>query len=415
MVKSIRKIFIVMLIVVLAFGMICLNYSYAAEATISVGSAKVNQDFTVTVNIPSDAVAYEGKIEVTFSNGTTLSSGKLSKVTGLDGNFTHPGNMTATFKAPAEGGATVKVTGLIISGRDAGQLNSQTSLEQGFNVEAEAPAPQTPATPAAPTTPSTPATPAPTTNNDPGYTATGDTVYALEKLNVRDGASTNSNKIGSLAKNTSVKRISVGDNGWDKIEYNGGVGYVSSKWLTTKNPNGDTTNTTDTNNTTNNTVPEPKWTPTGDTVYSKKSLNVREGWGTSFKSIGGLIVGEKTTRIAVGDNGWDKIKYEGKEAYVMSKYLTTSKKEVDKIREEMEANKVENNTIVENNTVAENTVNNTVVENVVTNEEIYNTIVEEIGVIPQVGKSTAYYVYIAGVITSIVLVCIVGLKIRSKE
>lgn len=397
MVKSIEKIFMVILIVVLAFGMIGLNYSYAAEATISVGSAKVNQDFTVTVNIPSDAVAYEGKIEVTFSNGTTLSSGKLSKVTGLDGNFTHPGNMTATFNAPVAGSATVKVTGLIISGKDAGQLNSQTSLEQGFNVEE-----------ATTTTTTTTTT---STNSEAGYTATGDTVYALEKLNVRDGASTSSNKIGSLAKNASTKRIAVGDNGWDKIEYNGGVGYVSSKWLTTKNPNGDTTTTTDTNN----TVSEPNWTSTGDTVYSLKSLNVREGWGTSFKSIGGLTVGQKVTRIAVGDNGWDKISYDGKEAYVMSKYLTTSKSEVDKILAELEENTVDNNTVAENNIIDENTVNNTTVENIVTDEELYNAIVEEIGVIPQVGKSTAYYVYIAGVITSIALVCIVGLKIRSKE
>ena len=47
--------------------------------------------------------------------------------------------------------------------------------------------------------------------------------------------------------------------------------------------------------------------------------------------------------------------------------------------------------------------------------DIYNTIVEEIGVLPQVGKSTGSYIYYISIILSMIMVAVVGLKIRSKE
>lgn len=394
MIKSMEKIFIVLVIVILAFGMVVTNYSYASEASISVTTAKVNENFIVTVKIPSDAISYEGKIDVTFANGTTISSDTLKSATGS----TYPGNMSATFKATYAGAATIKVTGLIIKGKDNNQINSKTSLEQAFIVEG--------------TSSTSTQQPASTFNNDASYTATGDTVYALEKLNVRKSASTDSEKLGALSKNASTKRIAVGNNGWDKIEFNGGTGYVMSKYLTTKKPEGVTENTT-----TNNTVPEPKWTSTRDTVYSTKSLNVREGWGTSFKSIGGLVVGQKIKRIATGDNGWDKIEYEGQNAYVMSKYLTTSKDEAEKLVQELkeEKNEVSNNTTTENVVQDTNTVDNTSTENTLSREEIYNTIVDEIGVIPQVGKSVVDYIYTFVVILGVVLVSFVALKIKDKK
>ena len=248
-----------------------------------------------------------------------------------------------------------------------------------------------------------------TQTNESGYTSTGDKVYATEKLNVRKSADSKSEKLGSLSKNASTKRIAVGNNGWDKIEFNGGIGYVVSKYLTTQQPEA---------------LKEPKGTSTGDTVYSKKSLNVRSGWGTSYESIGGLVLGQKIQRIATGDNGWDKIKYEGKEAYVMSQYLTTSKSEVDKlVKEEKEKkeneivnNAVSDNNIVENTNIVNNTVEeNTVSENKVTNEEMYNQIVDEIGVLPQVGRSIVDYIFYMVVIAGIVSTIFVGLQIHGKN
>lgn len=428
MIKGFEKIFIVLLIVSLAFGIVGLNYSYATEATLTISSAKVNQEFTVKVNIPSEAVGYQGKIEVTFSDKTTLSSGKLVKMTGLDGDYSHPGNMSAKFKASSAGTATVKVTGLVITNEKEEQVNKNTEITQTINVEAEkVEQPTTPSAPTQqPTTSTTPSTsPDTSTSTEPGYRLTGDTVYALEKLNVRKSASTSAEKLGQLAKGASTKRIAVGDNGWDKIEYNGTTGYVATQYLTTQKPGttventatNEVSNTTNENKVADNKVVEPAWTATGDTVYSLKSLNVREGWGTSFKSIGGLSVGQKVKRVAVGSNGWDKIQYEGKDAYVLSKHLTTSKEEVDKLLEEKKnaENEIANNTTV-NNTVENSAIDNTnVTENTMTNEEMYNMLVDEIGVIPQVGRSIIDYIYIIGVIAGLISIGFVSTKIHEKN
>lgn len=379
--KSIEKFLIVIMIVSLAFGIIGLNYSYASEATISVGTAKVGQDFTVTINMPADAVGYEySGGDIYLANGTNIPIGR-------DGDcktdLTYIGNKTLTFKTSVAGDARVVIRGLIISDKNANKINSQSTLEQSFTVAAAD------AQPPAQTPPSTTPT---TTDDEPGYTKTGDTVYALEKLNVRKSASTSGEKIGALNKDDKTTRISVGDNGWDKISFNGGTGYVMSKYLTTKSPE-------------ERAKEEPKWTDKNDTVYSLADVNVREGWGTSYKTVGGLSVGDEVKRIATGENGWSKIEYEGKTAYVSSKYLTTDKAKVDEKLAELEEDTVDENTTVDDNTVTNEAVD----------QDIYNTIVDEIGVLPQVGTSTGDYIYYISMIASIVMVAVVGVRIRNKE
>ena len=404
--KSIQKIFIILVIAIAIFTMVEINYSYASEGSISVPSVTVGQDFTVTVNIPSDAVAYEGKISVTFSDGTSKSSGKLTKVTGIEGDYAHPGNMSFTFNAVKEGNALVKVIGLIISSK-SGQINQNETLEKNITIASNAPTtPSEPTTPEVPTTPSEPTTEPekPNTPTEPTWNATGDTVYALEDLNVRSGWGTSYNKIGSLKKSASTKRIAVGSNGWDKIDYNGTTGYVMSKYLTTQKPEDNTQNNEPDN--TSDSVKEPTWRATGDTVYALQKLNVRSGSGTSFKAIGMLKKNDKVKRIAVGSNGWDKIDYNGTIGYVMSKYLTTEKPEENEIENNVVKNEISNN-LVENTNIVEN--------NIVNSAEIYNTIVDEVGVIPPVGRNIVDYIYIIAVCVSIGMIGFVGIKIRENN
>jgi uncharacterized protein YgiM (DUF1202 family) len=68
------------------------------------------------------------------------------------------------------------------------------------------------------------------------FTDVNETVYATSGVNVRKGPSTDYDKVGSLNKNDAVKRIGIGSNGWSKIEYNGGIAYVSGNYLTTTKP-----------------------------------------------------------------------------------------------------------------------------------------------------------------------------------
>lgn len=73
------------------------------------------------------------------------------------------------------------------------------------------------------------------------------------------------------------------------------------------------------------TPKEPTFTTVNQTVYVKSETNVRASYSTSSQSYGMLEVGDSVTRIGVGDNGWSKVTYNGKTAYIYSNNLTTTK------------------------------------------------------------------------------------------
>ena len=64
------------------------------------------------------------------------------------------------------------------------------------------------------------------------------------------------------------------------------------------------------------------YVPINEIVYATTGVNVRSGADISSTVIGGLKKGERIQRVAVGDNGWSKVLYNGKNAYVFSQYLT---------------------------------------------------------------------------------------------
>ncbi|MDU4412405.1 MAG: SH3 domain-containing protein [Paeniclostridium sordellii] len=129
-------------------------------------------------------------------------------------------------------------------------------------------------------------------------------VVTATSLNVRSGPSTGHGIIGSLKNNEKVEVISE-SNGWSKIKYNGKEGYVSSTYLKDSNEGG--------------AVTPPEQTKTK--VVTATSLNVRSGPSTGHGIIGSLKNNEKVEVISES-NGWSKIKYNGKEGYVSSTYLS---------------------------------------------------------------------------------------------
>ena len=55
--------------------------------------------------------------------------------------------------------------------------------------------------------------------------------YTTANLNVRTGPNTNYSKIGSLSKNSDVQVVAMTSNGWLKIKYNKGFGYVFADYI----------------------------------------------------------------------------------------------------------------------------------------------------------------------------------------
>ncbi|MBU5335094.1 SH3 domain-containing protein [Intestinibacter bartlettii] len=142
------------------------------------------------------------------------------------------------------------------------------------------------------------------TTTETAYTATGTTTT---NLNVRKAASASSKQLGALGKGAKVDIVAKVSNGWYKIKYNGGYGYVSGTYVKV----GSTTETPSTT--------ETAYTATGTT---KVNLNVRKGAGASYTKLGSLKKGAKVDIVAKTNDGWYKIKYNKGYGYVSAQYVT---------------------------------------------------------------------------------------------
>ena len=84
-----------------------------------------------------------------------------------------------------------------------------------------------------------PVTEAPTTTTEP---ATQDESETLEKLwakqdvNIREKPTTDSKKLGVLHEGNGIIRLGETDNGWSKVIFDGAEAYISSSFLTDKEP-----------------------------------------------------------------------------------------------------------------------------------------------------------------------------------
>lgn len=68
-----------------------------------------------------------------------------------------------------------------------------------------------------------------------------------------------------------------------------------------------------------------QFTEVNETVYAITAVNVRSGPAKSYGRLGMLSYGDSIQRIGIGENGWSKVVYNGKVAYMYSEYLTKIK------------------------------------------------------------------------------------------
>ena len=129
-------------------------------------------------------------------------------------------------------------------------------------------------------------------------------------LNVRSGASTSSSVIGSLNRGAKVEIVST-SNGWHKIKFKNGYGYVSADYIKV-----DSSNTSKPES-----KPEQKPEATTKTgTVNASSLNVRSGASTKNSVIGSLNRGAKVEIVSTS-NGWHKIKFKNGYGYVSADYI----------------------------------------------------------------------------------------------
>ena len=76
---------------------------------------------------------------------------------------------------------------------------------------------------------------------------------------------------------------------------------------------------------TQRTNSEAVYTEVNEVVYATAPVNIRTGPGTGYSILGVLRTGASIRRIAVGSNGWSKVIYSGKTAYMVSAYISATR------------------------------------------------------------------------------------------
>ena len=218
--KKLLKIF-GMLILIFIFFNLKSNNVYASEANISANNCNVGESFTVNVNIPQDAISYQGTIKVTYSDGSTESSqilGLGQNLNDLTADYYWPGNASKSFTAKVAGNATVSVVGLILNNASSQKINSNSTLTTAITIsdpsansnDNNSSSVESPVENNNSEKPETPSAPVNLT-----FSEGNDKMYTTKRVNIRQGYGTNSLIIQTLPEGTELTRTGVSNGNAD--------------------------------------------------------------------------------------------------------------------------------------------------------------------------------------------------------
>ena len=154
--------------------------------------------------------------------------------------------------------------------------------------------------------------------NNGGTTTAKEMVVKADFLNVRKGSSTSHAVIGKIYEGDIVKVVQELSNGWVKIEFNNGYGYVSN----VKGTYLETVSSSNPNPPANPSEPDNSNPGTSSSKYSaNESLNLRKTASWSGEIITVVKKGTVVEAISVTDN-WIKVNYNGNVGYLPTNHLT---------------------------------------------------------------------------------------------
>ena len=147
-----------------------------------------------------------------------------------------------------------------------------------------------------------------------------DTVYAVDTVNVRAAADTESEKLGTLEQGTALTRTGT-DGEWSIVNYNGQTGYIKTEYLTTKNADSEADNGQTDNGGNDEQTSVGDFIAEGTVITLKDSVNVRSGMSESDSKIGTAFTGEKVTVVMSYAEGWTKVTWNGQTGYIKTSLL----------------------------------------------------------------------------------------------
>lgn len=145
-------------------------------------------------------------------------------------------------------------------------------------------------------------------------------VKATDVVNIRSSDSETADKLGKAAIGDEFKLLEKIGNGWSKIEYEGGEAYIKSEFLEDIE-----TEVVDNGNEAENEEPEEDTetatVETNGTVTVIENVRIRSSASENSEKLGTAYAGEKLELVMKQADGWTKIKYNGRTAYVKSDYV----------------------------------------------------------------------------------------------
>lgn len=148
-------------------------------------------------------------------------------------------------------------------------------------------------------------------------------VKATDVVNIRSSDSETADKLGKAAIGDEFKLLEKIGNGWSKIEYEGAEAYIKSEFL----EDIETLAAEGGNETENEPEEEPEpeentaSVETNGTVTVIENVRIRSSASENSEKLGTAYAGEKLELVMKQADGWTKIKYNGKTAYVKSDYV----------------------------------------------------------------------------------------------
>ncbi len=130
------------------------------------------------------------------------------------------------------------------------------------------------------------------------------TVRVTELVNIRASASTDAESLGKASAGMEFTRYEVMDNGWSRVDYNGTAAYIKSEYL-------------------EEVIQETADASTigaSGKVTVKENVNIRETPDETGNKLGVAYRGESFDFVELTD-GWVKIRYENKDAYIKSEFV----------------------------------------------------------------------------------------------
>lgn len=131
-------------------------------------------------------------------------------------------------------------------------------------------------------------------------------VTTTDRVNLRKRATKSSNALVAVPKGTTLKVIGTSKNKkWTKVKYAGETGYIKNTYLKKKNSD----------------ASQQDYFVKGDKILLSSTVNIRASMSKRSRKVGTAYVGDTVKVVMSYDEGWTKVKWNGKSGYILTSLL----------------------------------------------------------------------------------------------